>query len=420
MFIEQIINSHLNKYPRIKRVIKRIYQRLLSVVPHKSKVFGAVSKISPNDGFEYFFGYYDKTPWDASGRYMLCLRVKNTWVQPDSSETAEIVMFDTAENNTMYLLGTTNTWNVQQGCMLQWMGPDYSSRIIYNDIRDNQYCSIILNIATKEERIIKMPVYSVSADGNLAVSLDFSRLHSLRPGYGYMNLPDVTKGVALPKGYAVWRINILTGEIDGILRYSDFASFMPRPEMKAEGTIHKVNHLMLSPNGKRFIVLYRWFNNDRKYTRLITCNIDGSDMYLLSDDDMVSHCFWKNDNEIIAFERKKVEGNGYYLMKDKTNFYKRLWPEINDDGHPSYSPKNKNIVLTDSYPNGRRFSTIRLMQEDKSTIDTIVKVYNPFKYDNETRCDLHPRWSRNGEMICFDACFEGHRGLYVVNINNEE
>ena len=67
-------------------------------------------------------------------------------------------------------------------------------------------------------------------------------------------------------------------------------NFEPRSEMKEEGSVHKVNHIMLSPNGKRFMVLYRWFNGQRKYTRLITCNVDGTDMYVLSDDDMVSHC----------------------------------------------------------------------------------------------------------------------------------
>lgn len=74
-----------------------------------------------------------------------------------------------------------------------------------------------------------------------------------------------------------------------LLKYTDFANFEQRKDMvNAE---HKVNHLMLSPNGKRFMVLHRWFEGQRKYTRLVTCNIDGTDMYNLSDDDMVSHCF---------------------------------------------------------------------------------------------------------------------------------
>ena len=85
------------------------------------------------------------------------------------------------------------------------------------------------------------------------------------------------------------------------------------------------------------MVLYRWFNGQRKYTRLITCNVDGTDMYVLSDDDMVSHCFWKNNSSILAFENKKKTGPGYYLMKDKTDKYIHCWPQFSNDGHPSYS-----------------------------------------------------------------------------------
>ena len=46
----------------------------------------------------------------------------------------------------------------------------------------------------------------------------------------------------------------------------------------------------------------------------------------------------------------------------------------------------------------------------------IAKVFAPFKYDNDTRCDLHPRWRQDGKAICFDSVFEGHRGLYIVGL----
>lgn len=187
--------------------------------------------------------------------------------------------------------------------------------------------------------------------------------------------------------------------------------------MKEKGTVHKVNHLMLSPNNKRFMVLYRWFNGERKYTRLITCNIDGTDMYVLSDDDMVSHCFWKDDTHIIAFENKKTSGTGYYLMKDKTQEYIHCWPEMTGDGHPSFSPDRK-LVVTDTYPNRSRISSIKIMDGDvtKNEINEVVKVFSPFKYDNDTRCDLHPRWNHAGNKISFDSVFEGCRGLYEVKL----
>lgn len=418
MSLEQKINYQLNKVPGLKKYIKRAYQMGCYVMSRKIKSEGNILKVSPDDStHEYFFGYYDKSPWDASMRFMICMRAKDTWSEPDPLGEADILLIDTHNGNKVTKLATTHTWNVQQGCMAQWLGPDFKSRILFNDMRDGKYCSIILNIDTKEERVLPLPCYTVSADGKMALSLDFSRLHSLRLGYGYAELPEKTKGVALPDATAVWKLDIETGEVLGLLKYTDFANFKPRNEMQGEGVVHKVNHLMISPNGKRFMVLYRWFCGQRKYTRLITCNIDGSDMYVLSDDDMVSHCFWKNDEEIIAFENKHESGTGYYLMKDKTKEYIRLWPQISNDGHPSYSLNGK--VVFDSYPNKRRVQEIKIAEDsdvEGKNIKVVAKVFSPFKYDNDTRCDLHPRWRQDGKAICFDGTFEGHRGLYVVNL----
>ena len=419
MSVEQKINYHLNKYPRIKKYIKRGYQLAMYVISSKIKSEGDIICVSPNESFEYFFGYYDKSPWDVTGRYLLCLRAKNTWSEPDPKDEAEILLFDGQDGNSFRVIAKTNTWNVQQGCMLQWLGPDNSSKIIYNDLRNGRYCSVIKNVKSGEERVLPMPVYTVSTDGKTALTLDFSRLHNLRPGYGYSALIEKTIGVALPDETCIWKIDIETGEVAELLKYTDFANFQPRPEMQEAGSVHKVNHLMLSPNGKRFMVLYRWYCGQRKYTRLITCNIDGTDMYLLSDDDMVSHCYWKDDEHIIAFENKHDGGTGYYLMKDKTQEYQHLWPQLSNDGHPSYCPTDNSLVVFDTYPDRARIQEVKIARDtdvEGKDIKVLARVFAPFKYDNDTRCDLHPRWSRDGKKICFDACFEGHRGLYVVDV----
>lgn len=416
MSIEQKVNYQLNKFPAIKKIIKRRYQLVMYAISPKIKSEGNITCVSPDDGKEYFFGYYDKSPWDISGRYMLCMRANNTWSDVSPKDKADILVIDLKNKNMVKKIAETNSWNVQQACMLQWLGPDFSSKVIYNDCRNGKFCAVILDIKTGKEHIINATVYTIASDGKTALTLDFSRLYNLRPGYGYYNVPEKTKGIALPDDTAIWRINIENGEIEPLLKYSDFASFQPRKEMLEKGTVHKVNHLMISPNGKRFMVLYRWFNGQRKYTRLITCNIDGTDMYILSDDDMVSHCFWKNDEEILAFENKYERGPGYYLMKDKTQEYKHLWPKYNNDGHPSYSPDRERIVI-DSYPNRARLSNIKIMRENEIEGKVIARVFSPFKYDNDTRCDLHPRWSRDGKQISFDAVFEGHRGLYIVEVD---
>lgn len=85
------------------------------------------------------------------------------------------------------------------------------------------------------------------------MTLDFARLHRLRKGYGYSNLQDATNYKKLPDMTCIWRINIESGEIVPLLKYTDFYSFETRPEMK--GAEHKINHIMLCPNENAF-----WFS----------------------------------------------------------------------------------------------------------------------------------------------------------------
>ena len=96
MGFEQIINQTLNNYPFIKRGVKRAYQRIMYGFSSKIKSSGDINRVSPDDGSEYFFGYYDKSPWDITDRYMLCMRAKNTWSDVSPKEKADILIIDTS------------------------------------------------------------------------------------------------------------------------------------------------------------------------------------------------------------------------------------------------------------------------------------------------------------------------------------
>ena len=130
MTLEQTINYQLNKFPWIKKGIKRVYQLAMYAISPKIKSEGNIKCISPEDGAEYYFGYYDKSPWNITGRYMLCMRAKNTWSEPDPTSMVDILLIDTEDGNRVRRLAETKTWNVQQGCMAQWLGPDFDKIII--------------------------------------------------------------------------------------------------------------------------------------------------------------------------------------------------------------------------------------------------------------------------------------------------
>lgn len=415
--LEKTGKKVLEQFPMVKRFAKRVYQvASIATSNEKFKSEGDIVRVSPDDGYEYFYGYYDKSPWDATDCYMIAIKAKQAYKSVAPKEPGAVGLIDTKNINKFYTIGITHSWNVQQGCMAQWMGPDFKSRIIYNDFRDGKYCSVIYSVKDKkEEKVLPLPVYDVARDGSFALSLDFSRLHRMRPGYGYSNLPEKTKDVLCPDECCIWKMDIPSGKIEELLKYTDMAAFEPDESMgEAE---HKVNHLMISPNGKRFMILHRWFQKGRKHTRLVTVNLDRTEMYKLSDDVFVSHCYWKNDDEILSFLRKKETGDHYYLMKDKTQEYKMYWPELNTDGHCSYSPDG-NYIITDTYPNRKRIAGVYLCTEDDNRSRRIARVFAPFRYDNNCRCDLHPRWNKKGDKVCIDSVHDGRRGLYVIDLKN--
>lgn len=66
-------------------------------------------------------------------------------------------------------------------------------------------------------------------------------------------------------------------------------------------------------------------------------------------------------------------------MKDKTQEYIHCWPEMTGDGHPSFSP-DKKLVVTDTYPNRSRISSIKIMDGDvtKNEVNEVAKVFFSF------------------------------------------
>ena len=413
--IESRLKRMLEPFPGVKRVGKRVYQYTgYALSRNKIKSEGELVRLTPDDGMEYFFGYYDKCPWDADGRRLLALRVRDTTKSPAPKEPGELVLID--EDGASRVIATVHAWNVQQGCMAQWLGPDFRRTILFNDFRQGRYCSVIFDTESMTEvKTLPLPVYDVAKDASFALSLDFARLHRLRPGYGYSNLPDATAGQLCPDAPCIWRMELSDGRVTPLLKYTDFANF--EPDGRMEGAEHKVNHLMLSPDGHRFMVLHRWFQKGHKYTRLVTVNSNGTDMYNLSDDDFASHSFWKDDAHILSFLRKRTTGDHYYLMKDRSPEYRLLWPELRTDGHCSYSPDGR--VVTDSYPNRARLSSVFVCSDETNRAQRVARVHSPLKYVGDCRCDLHPRWNRTGDAVCIDSTHEGRRAMYKIPVPGE-
>ncbi|NLJ35359.1 MAG: hypothetical protein GX358_03850 [candidate division WS1 bacterium] len=369
----------------------------------------------------HYFGYYDKFPYDITGRYLLALETDFMDRPPTPDDAARIGIVDLEGDGNFEPLDETRAWNWQQGTHLQWLATAPDRKIIYN-IRDgDHYAACVHDIQSGDKTVLPLPIYAVSRDGTQAVSINFSRLHAGRPGYGYNGVPDPLPDELHPDQYGIWRMDLQTGEHDLIITLDQIAAI--EPDETTEQGKHWVNHLQFSTDDSRFVFLHRWrriLPDGRKshYTRMFTASPDGSDLYLLNRDDMTSHFDWKSGNEILAWARRFDIGDYYLLFTDHTQDAEIIGEGVlNCDGHCSYSPDGR-FILTDTYPQGERhLRTILLYNNAAGERTDIGAFYSPPELQGEIRCDLHPRWNRDGTRVCFDSMHEGSRQMYEIDVS---
>jgi len=54
-------------------------------------------------------------------------------------------------------------------------------------------------------------------------------------------------------------------------------------------------------------------------------------------------------------------------------------------------------------------------RERKETLQ-VGAFKHPENITSDWRCDLHPRWSRNGRQVSFDSVHEGNRQIYIADV----
>ncbi len=406
----------------------------------------------------HFFGYYDKSPWDKREKYVLAKETNFIDSLPSENDKASIGIVDLDNKCQFIEIAQTRAWNWQQGCMLQWMPPNYEKYIIYNDRHENKFVSIIHNTLTKKKKILPDPIYSIHPDGEYAITLNFSRLYHTRRSYGYSGVEDPYKYEYAPKKDGIFLLNLKTGKKKLIISLDRLYNYKKQSSM--EGAKHWVNHLSFNPDGSRFSFFHRWELKDRSmYTRLFTSDVNGKNLYLLGDSGNYTHYGWRNSKKILcwgslenkimnlrknklltnkisklAFSiylkllpnlRRKISNSGYIYFKDKSKNASKIIED--EDGHCSFSPDGK-WVLTDTYPDKDHYRKLILYNFKTRKKMVIGKFYSiPHKkyikkknlndWDlSEMRCDLHPRWSRDGKKICFDSVHEGTRQMYKINL----
>jgi hypothetical protein len=425
------------------------------------------------EGQHYFFGYYDKCPWEPGGAgRLLAHRTGFLDRFPATGDAAEIGLVDEATRR-FEPLGRTRAWNWQQGSQLQWLpaasrlgarGPDSPPLLVYNDRRDGRLVSVIADAGGREHGVFDEPIYTVAPDGASALTLSYPRLTLLRPEYGYPGLTDPHASVEAPEDDGVYRIDLRSGRREMLVSIAAVARHRPSP--LGVGRHHYVNHLMYNSSGSRFCFLHRFQRSDGiVHSRLFTLDAEGGDLRLLMEG-MISHYSWRDDDTLLAWagRRKLLAGSGggggggparrlataarrslkpiYYALGKPRFLMNRIMrdsylliPDAEDastevfaagqlttDGHCTWSPQGSSAaaprwVLTDGYPDLRSRQPLYLWDTVKGQGYEIGRYRTPRGLDGAVRVDLHPRFSRDGRKVCIDSAMDGRRRMYVVDVS---
>jgi len=111
-------------------------------------------------------------------------------------------------------------------------------------------------------------------------------------------------------------------------------------------------------------------------------------------------------------------GDRFFLFADLTGEREIIGEGVlTQNGHCSYSP-DRRWILTDTYPDYRGFRHLLLYNTKKNILVEIGKFFSPPELEGEIRCDLHPRWSKDGKKVCIDSAHEGSRQMYIIDVTD--
>lgn len=412
--LELLVYNWVKTNPKLKRRIVGSYQRLMSLVPLPRQV----CRVPITSREKSFFGFHDKCPWSWDNSKLLSHRFDIPYrvTQPDDS--LEVGYFQGPDFLSFVPVGRTLAWSWQKGANLQWFGKE--GKILFNDFDGMGHVARIVDPTGRLCQTLPKAAAAVNPEGDYALSINFRRFERGLPGYGYVNGTDPDADLPLPsrRGSGLHVMQTGTQNTWELFTVADIAGVDPHPSMR--GAFHFFSHCLFSPNGKRFVFFHRWLvDGNRLWTRMVSSDVRGTNVFIFPTDGMVSHVGWRDDDHILAYARVEGLGDGYYLFRDRSQTVTplgRSW--FSSDGHPQFSPEpDHRFVLTDTYPDRFRMQFLIVFDVLLNRRYNIARLHLPFKFLKELQVDLHPRWNRNGTMICFDAGFTGDRALCTLAVD---
>jgi len=367
------------------------------------------------------FFFYQVLQFDATGRYLLGLRVYFQSRDVKADDRGDVGYIDLKEGFKWTKIGETTAWNWQQGNRLQWR--PHSDEIVWNDRSDDgkSFITRVYNFRTRAKRTLPRPIYDLSPDGNTALTHDYERMNLFK-GTEYVGIEDAYEKEFAPSKTGIWKMSVDSGKSDLIMPLDKMAAFAYPKGKPASGHLY-IFREGWNPSGTRLVTFIKDPANNLFQAWSMTPN--GSDVRYFYYNP--SHHAWLDDTHIIDYGRQvPPQGGpaigGYFLFEDDGSGKAKelLWPS-KFDGHDSFLPAPYgDWIISDTYViSGYQY--LFLYHRPTKTFVPLAKLKstaeNVANFTGEYRVDLHPRFSRAGRTLCIDSSYESlGRQMYTIDI----
>ncbi|MBQ9558577.1 MAG: hypothetical protein IJV08_01145 [Bacteroidaceae bacterium] len=420
---------------------------------------------TPSESSEWF-GYYNYDVLNQNQSLLLCNRAPYDGKAPVKGAKIELGSYD-IHNGQWHHIGESDSWNWQQGSMLQWV-PNRNNQVIYNCSKNGRIISCIHNLTTNINKELDFPIYGITPDGKKSISIDLERSYWCR-AYHYQSVANPEREGRVYEDDGIFEIDLEKNTRKKIISIQEIIATDKRSYFAQ--CKHWVEHVMISPSGKKICFLHRFSpeGNVLNYkTRPFIADINGSNLQVIPDWDSYSwsHWGWKSDDEFVIYAiktsisdedflrpaqlssnknishsakqkaiqlirsyipqsfidkmRSQVKSYRFYECKEGHIALKEncAMPIFGIDGHPSFTADGR-YMITDSYPDNKGFQ--RLIIYDTITQKGIIvgKFFATY-WNNPASCDLHPKLCRNNDFLAVDTAYDKKHHTMVFLIDWEQ
>lgn len=432
----------------------------IKVTPFLSKVFETSGEDSE------WFGYYNYDTLNYDQSKMLCNRAKFDGVAPEKGMTIELGYYE-LNTGEWHHIGESDSFNWQQGSMLQWMpGNGNENKVIYNRSKNGRLISTIYDIMSGKSRDLDWPIYAITPDGRKAITLNFERSYWCR-AYHYQSVINPKYDVRVAEDDGIFEINIENNTLKRIIAIQDIIKLQNDPNSDKQK--HWLEHIMLSKNGSKMVFLHRYspeYNTFQYQTVMCLADVSGNNLQVITDENKYdwSHFGWQGDDGFVMYTvdnnrlgsayknigrsanskmslkavvfslavklknllpvsiRQKLKGGRayyqyYHLQDDGVFTMTERWEQayFNIDGHPSFTNDGK-YMITDSYPDAHNMQRL-IVFDTASKKGIIVGKFYAGLNKNPASCDLHPKLCRNNNYLVIDTAYTGKHRMIVFKID---